>query len=239
VVASEAQPGEPSRPDRLGLTEGLAVLHLFVKLGPGTDSESLLAAVKRVRDDGVQVVSAAILGHKADACFMALGPDLWQLQRFQSALRGAGAEIVWSYTSVTELSEYGDGLPAEMKQARLYPVLPPEDKPAFCFYPMSKRRGEQHNWYELDFDSRKELMIGHGAVGRLFRGRVVQVVTGSTGLDDWEWGVTLFGVNHDDLKDCVYKMRFDIASSRYAEFGPFITGIVAEPETVVARITGG
>jgi hydrogen peroxide-dependent heme synthase len=222
----------------LGLTEGLGVLHLFVRLTPGTDSEALVASVKDAQNDGVQVVSAVLLGHKADACFMALGPDLWRLQHFQAALRNAGAELVWSYTSLTELSEYGDGLPAEMKQARLYPVLPPEQKPAFCFYPMSKRRGEEHNWYALDFDERENLMIGHGAVGRLFRGRILQVVTGSTGLDDWEWGVTLFGTNHDDLKECVYQMRFDTASSRYAEFGPFVTGIVADAQTVVSRVAG-
>jgi chlorite dismutase len=81
-------------------------------------------------------------------------------------------------------------------------------------------------------------MMGHGAVGRGFRGRVLQVVTGSTGLDDWEWGVTLFGLHHDDLKQCVYEMRFDIASARYADFGPFVTGIVDDLESVVARVLG-
>jgi chlorite dismutase len=145
---------------------------------------------------------------------------------------------VWSYTSLTELSEYADGLPEEMKQARLNPVLPPEGKPAFCFYPMSKRRGDEHNWYALGFDERKELMIGHGAVGRRFRGRVLQLVTGSTGLDDWEWGVTLFATHPDDLKECVYQMRFDEASALYAEFGPFVTGMVCEVDELVSRITG-
>ena len=77
-------------------------------------------------------------------------------------------------------------------------------------------------------------MVRHGEVGRTFRGRVLQLVTGSTGLDDWEWGVTLFGVHPDDLKECVYRMRFDEASTHYAEFGPFYTGMVAELEEVLA-----
>jgi chlorite dismutase len=79
-------------------------------------------------------------------------------------------------------------------------------------------------------------MRGHGALGRTFRGRVLQLITGSTGLDDWEWGVTLFGVHPDDLKDCVYEMRFDEASARYAEFGPFYTGMVAPLDEVLARV---
>jgi chlorite dismutase len=81
-------------------------------------------------------------------------------------------------------------------------------------------------------------MIGHGAVGRRYRGRVLQLVTGSTGLDDWEWGVTLFANHPDDLKQCVYEMRFDVASARYAEFGPFVTGMVAEADEIVARLAG-
>jgi peroxiredoxin len=136
--------------------------------------------------------------------------------------------------SLTEVSEYAAGVPDALRQARLFPQLPPEGKSAFCFYPMSKRRGEQDNWYALDFDARKELMLGHGKVGRTFHGRVLQVITGSTGLDDYEWGVTLFGVHPDDLKDCVYEMRFDEASARYAEFGPFYTGMVGQLDDVLA-----
>ena len=117
-------------------------------------------------------------------------------------------------------------MPEELKQARLYPQLPPEGKPAFCFYPMSKRRAPGQNWFTLPYDERKELMYGHGKTGRTFAGRVLQVVTGSTGVDDWEWGVTLFAVHPDDLKEVVYTMRFDEASAIYAEFGTFVTGMV-------------
>jgi chlorite dismutase len=108
---------------------------------------------------------------------------------------------------------------------------------AMCFYPMSKRRAPgAENWYALGFEERLELMKGHGKAGREFRGRVLQLVTGSTGLDDWEWGVTLFAVHPDDLKDCVYSMRFDPASTSYGEFGPFYTGIVGEAEDVLAAL---
>ena len=101
---------------------------------------------------------------------------------------------------------------------------------------MSKRRAADHNWYALDFEARQALMLGHGAVGRGFRGRILQLITGSTGLDDWEWGVTLFGAHPDDLKACVYEMRFDEASAHYAEFGPFWTGMVGEIEDVLDSV---
>lgn len=233
VVAST-----PDRPARNPLTPsvGWGVLHLFFAVGPAVDRESVIEAVKAARADGDQVVTVAMLGHKADLGVMALGADLWRLRALQSALCGAGLVLRGSYVSLTEVSEYAQGVPEEMKQARLYPDLPPNDKVAFCFYPMSKRRGDEHNWYALEFEARKALMLGHGAVGRTFRGRIVQLITGSTGLDDWEWGVTLFGVHPDDLKACVYEMRFDEASAHYAEFGPFWTGIVGAIEDVLDSV---
>ena len=96
-----------------------------------------------------------------------------------------------------------------MRRPACYPQLPPEGKPAWCFYPMSKRRNVDQNWFTLPYDERKELMYEHGASGRKFAGRILQVITGSTGLDDYEWGVTLFAVHPDDLKEVVYTMRFD------------------------------
>jgi len=212
---------------------GLGVLHLFLRVGRSTEAEAVVRAVKDAEVAGDQVVTASILGHKADVAVMSLGPDLRRLRRLQTSLRQAGMEAASSYFSLTELSEYADGLPEEMKQARLYPNLPPVGMPAFCFYPMSKRRTAADNWYQLEFEERKQLMVGHGAVGRKFRGRVLQLITGSTGLDDFEWGVTLFGVRPDDLKECVYQMRFDEASARFAEFGPFWTGMVASVEDVM------
>lgn len=215
---------------------GTGVLHLFAKLDPALAPDGIVAAVERAQDNGVQVVTVAVLGHKADIGLMALHADLWELRDFQTALRQVGLNIVDSYVSLTELSEYAAGLPEETKQARLYPQLPPEGKPAWCFYPMSKRRNPDQNWYELPFELRRELMYEHGATGRTFAGRVLQLITGSTGIDDYEWGVTLFCEHPDDLKEVVYTMRYDEASARYAEFGPFYTGMVATIETVLHRL---
>ena len=218
------------------MESGLGVVHLFGKASERLDREAVTAAVKAAEADDCQIITAATLGHKADIAFMALGKDWWQLKSFQTALSVAGLTIIDSYVSMTELSEYAKGLPPEMAQARLYPQLPPEGKPAWCFYPMSKRREAEHNWYTLPFDDRKGLMHEHGASGRKFAGRILQLITGSTGLDDYEWGVTLFGQKPDDLKDVVYTMRFDMASALYAEFGPFYTGMVAPAEVVLDQV---
>ena len=215
---------------------GWGVLHLFCKPTPLADREAIIAAIKSTQADDHQVVTASILGHKADLAVMAVGPDLVRLRRLQTELAAAGLEIVDSYVSLTEVSEYAQGLPDEMKQARQYPQLPPEGKRAWCVYPMSKRRNVEQNWYTLPYEAREQLMQGHGKVGRTFAGRILQLITGSTGLDDFEWGVTLFGVHPDDLKDVVYSMRYDEASAVYAEFGPFYTGVVGAPEEILTDL---
>lgn len=205
---------------------GLGVVHLFCVATPGADRAGITAAVDRAEADNVQVVPVAVLGHKADLALMVLGNDLWRLRRFQSEVVAAGFTVVDSYVSLTELSEYAKGLPEQMAQARLYPQLPPEGKRAWCFYPMSKRREAGANWFTLPYEDREALMREHGASGRKFAGRILQLITGSTGIDDYEWGVTLFGENPDDLKEVVYTMRYDEASALYADFGPFVTGAV-------------
>ncbi len=219
---------------------GWGVLHLFCKLTPTADRTKVLAAVESTADDDHQVLAAAVFGHKADVGFMALGPDLWRLRTLQTLLQQAGLNVADSYVSMTEVSEYAPDLPPEMKTPRLYPQLPPDGKRAFCFYPMSKRRDAvgagSGNWYTLTYDERRELMYEHGTSGRKFRGRILQVVTGSTGVDDFEWGVTLFGEHLDDLKDVVYSMRFDEASAVYGEFGAFYTGLVADTAVVLDRV---
>lgn len=222
-------------PAPLEPTVGWGVLHLFCKVGLA-DRDGVVAAVRAAEAEGLQVVPVALLGPKADLGFMALGPDLWRLRRLQTDLVGAGLDLVDGYVSLTEVSEYAHGVPEELKEARLHPQLPPEGKAAFCFYPMSKRRGDVHNWYALPYDDRKELMYEHGGSGRKFAGRVLQVVTGSTGVDDFEWGVTLFGVHPDDLKEVVYTLRYDRASALYAEFGPFFTGMVASLDEVLDAV---
>ena len=169
-----------------------------------------------------------------------------------------------SYVSMTELSEYTStandeslrlveeegmeegsqehtaavqafaGRMAEYAEHRLHPKLP--SKRVVSFYPMSKRRIGGYNWYSLDFHDRKRLMSGHARVGRTYRGRVLQLITGSVGLDDWEWGVTLLADDPKAIKDIVYEMRFDEVSSRYGEFGPFATGLVMEPDVLMAHL---
>ncbi|HEX2384587.1 MAG TPA: chlorite dismutase family protein [Acidimicrobiales bacterium] len=217
-------------------SSGWCVLHLFCRPTPFIDPEAIIAAVKACQADDHQVITVGILGHKADLGFMALGPDLWRLRQLQSQLTSAGLDLVDSYVSLTEVSEYAKGVPEELKQLRRYPQLPPEGKRAWCFYPMSKRRNVGQNWYTLPYAEREQLMRGHGKTGRTFAGRVLQLITGSTGLDDWEWGVTLFAERPDDLKDVVYTMRFDEASATYAEFGPFFTGVVAPIDELVVEL---
>ena len=212
------------------------MLHLFFTVGPLADAAAIETAVRVAETDGYQVVTVAVLGHKADLGFMAMGEDQWRLRRLQSELVAAGLELVDSYVSLTELSEYAAGVPDAMKQARLYPELPPEGKPAFCFYPMSKRRNVDQNWFTEPYERRLELMMEHGKSGRTFAGRVLQVVTGSTGIDDHEWGVTLFAQKPDDLKEVVYTMRYDEASAVYAEFGVFITGVVGSLDEVLRAV---
>jgi len=215
---------------------GMAVLHLFGHPAAEFDGQAVVSAVKDAQSRGVQVVSVSMLGHKADVAFMAVASDMRELRKFQTAVQTAGVFITDSYVSITELSEYAANVPEEMKTARLYPQLPPAGKNAWCFYPMSKRRDPENNWFTLPFDKRSELMGEHGKSGRAFAGRVIQLVTASAGFDDFEWGVTLFAVNPDDLKDVVYTMRFDEASAVYAEFGAFYVGMVTPVEELVASL---
>jgi len=163
----------------------------------------------------------------------------------------------YSFFSLTEISEYmsqekdydrtlreKDGLSPESDEYktkmqafrdrmrfyindRLYPKIP--EHKAICFYPMNKSRGSTYNWYSLDFDSRKNLMAGHLVSGRRYQGKVKQLVTGSVGLDAWEWGVTLFADDPYYFKKVVYEMRFDEVSARYGEFGDFLVGVRLEP----------
>lgn len=218
------------------MPEGWGILHLFCKLGTGAKAQAITDAVNNSSSGDHQVVPVAIFGHKADIGFMAMGPDLWRLRALQGDLQRAGLDVADSFLSITEISEYAEGVPEPMRQARLYPKFPPEGMAAFCFYPMSKRRSKGANWYRLSFEERLELMHEHGKSGRNFAGRIVQLISASTGLDDYEWGVTLFGRSPIDLKECVYTLRFDEASAVYADFGPFYTGLVAPIEEVLTHV---
>jgi peroxiredoxin len=157
--------------------------------------------------------------------------------------------LVFEYLSVTEAGLYhataeaareadpgseeyrrliGEAAAAEAASAhvrsRLYPEVP-EGMRYVSFYPMSKRRAPEQNWYTLDVRERSRLMREHGLTGRRYAGRIFQVISGSVGLDDWEWGVTLFARDPLDFKRIVTDMRYDEASALYGEFGRFFTGI--------------
>lgn len=120
------------------------------------------------------------------------------------------------------------------RQDRVYPTLP--DWPVVCFYNMNKRRGEQRNWYALPYEERRHLMKGHATVGRQYAGKVKQLITGSTGLDDAEWGVTLFARGTFQIKAIVYQMRFDPVSAEYADFGEFFIGIQLPLDELFRRL---
>lgn len=161
--------------------------------------------------------------------------------------------LVWDYVSVVELGLYGhtlglsrraeeDGVEpgsAEWRalaeaflveqrdkdytRRRLYPNQP-DDMPYVCFYPMNKRRGVGQNWYTLSLGERARLMQEHGGTGRRYAGKVSQIISGSVGLDDWEWAVTLFAGDPIHFKDLVTEMRYDEVTSVYGEFGSFHVG---------------
>jgi hydrogen peroxide-dependent heme synthase len=133
----------------------------------------------------------------------------------------------------SSLKEFDERMAHYLKH-RLYPVLP--DWPVICFYPMSKRRQGADNWYSLDYESRRKLMGGHARVGRAYSGRILQLITGSTGLDEYEWGVTLLAKDTIDIKSIVYEMRFDEVTARYGEFGDFYIGMQLPLDVLFRRI---
>jgi chlorite dismutase len=101
---------------------------------------------------------------------------------------------------------------------------------------MSKRRAPEQNWYAMSFEDRKKLMAGHGCLGRTYHGKILQLITGCTGLDDAEWGVTLFAHDSFYLKEIVYKMRFDEVSAHYADFGEFYIGLSVPLDELFRRL---
>jgi len=133
----------------------------------------------------------------------------------------------------TAMKEFDERMAHYLKH-RLYPVLP--DWPVICFYPMTKRRSGEDNWYSLDYETRRKLMAGHARTGRAYSGRILQLITGSTGLDEYEWGVTLLAKDTIDVKSIVYEMRFDEVSARYGEFGDFYIGMQLPLDVLFRRI---
>jgi peroxiredoxin len=179
-----------------------------------------------------------IVGQKADFMMMLLRPTMEELNEIETEFNKTKfAEFLipaHSYVSIIELSNY---LPADQDPYqnsailnRLYPVLPKSKH--VCFYPMDKRRQGNDNWYMLPMEERKQLMYSHGMIGRQYAGKVRQIITGSVGFDDYEWGVTLFADDALQFKKLVYEMRFDEVSARYGEFGSFFVGNILEEERI-------
>jgi hydrogen peroxide-dependent heme synthase len=171
-----------------------------------------------------------IVGQKADFMMMLLRPTMEELNEIETQFNKTKfAEFTvpsHSYVSVVELSNYlpseGDPYQNPYVQSRLYPILPKSKY--VCFYPMDKRRQGNDNWYMLPMEERRSLMRSHGMIGRQYAGKVQQIISGSVGFDDYEWGVTLFSDEVLQFKKLVYEMRFDEVSARYGEFGSFFVG---------------
>jgi chlorite dismutase len=199
------------------------------------ETTDLIAGAEEVTDaDAGRSATYTVVGHKADLLMFHLRPDVAHVheleRRFDVTLLGSCMTRAYSYLSVIEVSRHAapEGTAGNVEdspyiQARLYPEIP-EHAGYVCFYPMSKKRAGDDNWYLLDGPERAELMRDHGRTGRRYAGKVSQIVTGSMGLDDWEWGVTLFSDDPLQFKKLVYEMRFDEVSARYADFGPFYVG---------------
>ena len=198
----------------------------------------------------------SLLGHKGDLMFVHFRPGFDTLAKAELQLARTRfsdyLEPTTSYLSVIELSLYESSVQvytslasqniepgtvawnAEIEatlerqrkamEPRLWPDIPPGRY--ICFYPMNRKRGELKNWYSLPLDDRQRMMHEHGLTGRKYAGRVKQIITGSTGLDDWEWAVDLFADDPLQFKKVVYEMRFDEASAIYADFGPFYVGLL-------------
>ncbi|PSL40574.1 chlorite dismutase [Planomicrobium soli] len=180
----------------------------------------------------------SIVGQKADLMLMLLRETMDELRELETEYNKltliAYTVPTYSYVSVVELSNYLAGKSDEDPyqnphvRARLYPEL--QRSQYICFYPMDKRRDGDDNWYMLPMDARKELMLSHGKIGRSYAGKVKQIISGSVGFDDYEWGVTLFADDVLQFKKLVYEMRFDEVSARYAEFGSFYVGTRLDAE---------
>ncbi len=211
----------------------------------------------------------SMMGHKADLMLLHFRSTFDELNKVEVDLRSAGlgefTEPTTSYVSVVELglyestgkayaelekqgiepySEAWNTAMAEITErqkkamsARLYPEIP--DAKFICFYPMDRRRGEAKNWYSVPMAERASMMHVHGLNGRRYAGRVKQIISGSIGFDDWEWGVDLFANDPLDFKRLVYEMRFDEVSAVYALFGPFYFGVRHDIGDLTKLVNGG
>ena len=222
----------------------------------GDEARALFEGL-RAPDGGWSDAFRVVAGDGTDLLFVHFRPTLEELAAAQTRVRSSALghylTPVYDYLSITEAGLYhataeaareheagSAGFAAAISAAReaeaasahvrsrLYPEVP-EGMRFVSFYPMSKRRAAEDNWYKLDVAERSRLMRDHGMTGRRYAGRIFQVITGSVGLDEWEWGVTLFAHDPLEFKRIVTEMRYDEASAAYGEFGRFFTGIRLAP----------
>lgn len=240
-------------PQKIEAKTALAALVQEIRATPQTQLLTF-SIVSPKADLGFMLLTPDL--HVADAfskqLALALGPDIlspaysWLSLTERSEYTTSEAEYAASLEKDEKLTpgtpEFQEKITAfnarmaKYLKDRLEPNLP--DWPVICFYPMSKRRGAPgQNWYALDHAARKALMAGHARVGRTYSGRILQLITGSTGLDDMEWAVTLFAKTTSEVKAIVYEMRFDEVSSQYAEFGEFFIGLQMPLDTLFPRLS--
>lgn len=269
------RPSELPEPS-VELTEGWHCLHVFYQFNRAvlqqmsaeqlsSGANALAAALDPQGSEATKRLQTFIVsGHKADFGVILFDKDPLKIDAIHQAVLsgplGPAIEPIYSFVSITEISEYvpspqqyADRLASGgedrnspafaakvaayekrlpmMNEHRLFPELP--TWPAMCFYPMNKSRVVGANWYTTAFTARNAMMAEHAQSGMAFSGRVTQVVTASVGLDDWEWGVTLWARNPQYLKEIVYKMRFDEASAKYGEFGQFFVGYLADAPAIL------
>jgi chlorite dismutase len=230
------------------------------------DAAASLATMNRADEGATALVT--ILGHKGDLMLVHFRRSFEALQEAQLQVAqlplAPFLEATTSYVSILELgmyemtaqihgrlgekglapgsAEFEAAFDAEMEEqqrrvaGRLFLEVP--KRRYVCFYPMNKRRGEDKNWYAVPVEERGRMMRDHGAIGRHYAGRVTQVISGSIGFDDWEWGVDLFADDPVVFKKLIYEMRFDEASAWYAEFGPFYTGLQFSAAELPALLDG-
>jgi len=237
TVDWDAWRAAPERDREAALGEGVAFLADHVAVADAEDGSSAVFSV---------------MGHEADLLVLHFRPTVADLDTAERSFEGTAfaeyTERSASYVSVTEVGGYTNeemtNDPAEIEdtglaryaESKLYPQVP--DSEFVCFYPMDKRRQPGQNWYDLPCDERAEMMDTHGEIGKTYAGQVKQIITGSIGFDDFEWGVDLFGNDPTAIKDLLYELRFDESSSKYAEFGPFYFGRQFPPEDLPAFMTG-
>ena len=231
-----------------------------------TEAATALAGMQRDQE-GMTAVST-LLGHKGDLMLVHFRRGFEAVQAAELAVASLAIEPylepTTSYVSIVELGmyemtaqihgrlrerelkpgsdEHEKAFDAEMEEqrrrvlGRLFQEVP--SRRATCFYPMNKRRGEIKNWYATPFEERARMMRDHGVVGRHYAGQVTQIISGSIGMDDWEWGVDLYADDMVVFKRLIYEMRFDEASAWYAEFGPFYVGLQFSPAELPKLLAG-